>query len=158
MPPFPSFPLRFFVLCILFCCFDHLLNSLLFASELFLHYTHIYTHYFTLSGCVLCVCMLSCFSHVQLFATAWTITTKLLCPWDSPGKNIGVACHFLLQGIFLTQGWNPILLCLLHWQEVSLPLAPPGKPVQLQSQFYRGGDEAQSGKATLQTSHRTWKT
>ena len=26
----------------------------------------------------------------------------LLCPWDSPGKNTGVACHFLLQGIFLT--------------------------------------------------------
>ena len=32
---------------------------------------------------------------------------RLLCPWDSPGKNIGVGCHFLLQGIFLTQGLNP---------------------------------------------------
>ena len=29
---------------------------------------------------------------------------RLLCPWDFPGKNNGVACHFLLQGIFLTQG------------------------------------------------------
>ena len=29
-------------------------------------------------------------------------TTRLLCPWDSPGKNTGVGCHFLLQGIFLT--------------------------------------------------------
>ena len=28
---------------------------------------------------------------------------RLLCPWDSPGKNTGVGCHFLLQGIFLTQ-------------------------------------------------------
>ena len=37
--------------------------------------------------------------------------------------------HFLLQGIFLTQGSNPHLLCLLHWQVVSLPLAPPGKPL-----------------------------
>ena len=27
---------------------------------------------------------------------------RLLCPWDSPGKNTGVGCHFLLQGIFLT--------------------------------------------------------
>jgi len=26
--------------------------------------------------------------------------------WDSPGKNTGVGCHFLLQGIFPTQGWN----------------------------------------------------
>ena len=35
---------------------------------------------------------------------------KLLCPWNSPGKNTGVGCHFLLQGIFLTQGLNPDLL------------------------------------------------
>ena len=34
-------------------------------------------------------------------------------------------CHFLLQGIFLTQGWNPCVLCLLD----SLPLVPPGKPL-----------------------------
>ena len=33
--------------------------------------------------------------------------TRLLCPWDSPGKNAGVGCHALLQGIFLTQGWGP---------------------------------------------------
>ena len=30
--------------------------------------------------------------------------TRLLCPWDFPGKNTGVGCRFLLQGIFLTQG------------------------------------------------------
>ena len=53
---------------------------------------------------------------------------SLLCPWDSPGKNAGVGCHFLLQGIFPTQGSNLCLLCLLHWQVGSLPLAPPGKP------------------------------
>ena len=35
---------------------------------------------------------------------------------DSPGKNTGVSCHTLLQGIFLTQGSNPCLLSLLHWQ------------------------------------------
>ena len=44
---------------------------------------------------------------------------RLLCPWDSPGKNIGVGCHVLLQGIFPTQGSN---WCLLHWQVDSLPL------------------------------------
>ena len=35
---------------------------------------------------------------------------RILCPWNSPGKNTGVGCHFLLQGIFLTQGSNPGLL------------------------------------------------
>ena len=31
----------------------------------------------------------------------------LLCPWNFPGKSTGAGCHFLLQGIFLTQGLNP---------------------------------------------------
>ena len=39
------------------------------------------------------------------------------------GKNTGVGCHFLLQGIFLTQGSNLSLLHLLHWQVDSLPLS-----------------------------------
>ena len=52
----------------------------------------------------------------------------LLCPWDPPGKNSGMGCHALLQGIFLTQGLNPPLVCLLHWQAIFLPLVPPGKP------------------------------
>ena len=43
-------------------------------------------------------------------ATPWTIALQVLCPWDSPGKNTGVGCHFLLQGIFPTQGSNPGLL------------------------------------------------
>ena len=36
--------------------------------------------------------------------------TRLLCPWESPGKNTGVGCHFLHQGIFSTQGSNSCLL------------------------------------------------
>ena len=31
-------------------------------------------------------------------------STRLLCPWDSPGKDIGMGCYSLLRGIFLTQG------------------------------------------------------
>ena len=42
-----------------------------------------------------------------------------------PGKNTGVGCHFLLQGIVLSQGSNP---CLLHWQVGSLPRSHLGKP------------------------------
>ena len=39
---------------------------------------------------------------------------RLLCPWDSPGKNTGGGCHALLQGTFPSQGLNPHLLWLLH--------------------------------------------
>ena len=53
---------------------------------------------------------------------------RLLSPWNFAGKSSGVGCHFLRQGIFLTQGSNLHLLCLLLWQEGSLPPAPPGKP------------------------------
>ena len=35
---------------------------------------------------------------------------RLLCPWNSPGENTGVGCHYLLQGIFPTQGSNLGLL------------------------------------------------
>ena len=51
--------------------------------------------------------------------------TRLLCPWDSPDKNAGVGCHGHLRGIFLTQGSNLRLYCLLHRQVSSSPLAPP---------------------------------
>ena len=54
--------------------------------------------------------------------------SRLLCPWDSPGKTTSVGCHFLLQGIFLTQGSNPHLL---HWQLDSLPLSDQGSPKRL---------------------------
>ena len=50
-----------------------------------------------------------------------------LCPWNFWSKNTGIGCHFLLQGIFPTQGLNLWFLCLLYWQADSLPLSPPGK-------------------------------
>ena len=47
------------------------------------------------------ICMLllplSRFSHVWLCATHRRQPTRIPCPWDSPGKNTGVGCHFLLQ-------------------------------------------------------------
>ena len=51
----------------------------------------------------------------DLAAAGW-YPTRLLCPWDFPGKNTAVSCCALLQGIFLTQGSNPHLLPLLLWQ------------------------------------------
>ena len=56
-------------------------------------------------------------------------STKFLNLWDFPGKNAGVDCHFLLQEIFPTQGWNPCLLHLLDWQADSLPLWHQGSRV-----------------------------
>ena len=49
---------------------------------------------------------------------------RLLCPWESPGKNTGVGCHALLQGISPTEGLNP---CLLHCSRF-FTVEPPGKP------------------------------
>ena len=57
------------------------------------------------------------------FGTPWTVALRLLCPQYSPGKNTGVGCHFLLQGIFPTQGLNS---GLLYWQADSLPLRHQG--------------------------------
>ena len=70
------------------------------------------------------MCVLSCFSRVQFFATLWTVARQAPLSWDSPGKSTGVRCLALLQGIFLTQGLNLCLLRLLHWQAGYLPLVP----------------------------------
>ena len=53
------------------------------------------------------------------------LPTRLLCPWDFPGKNTGLACHFLLQGILQIHGLNP---CLLHRQTDSSPLSHLASP------------------------------
>ena len=47
------------------------------------------------------------------------------CPWNPPGKNTGVGCHFLLQGMFLTQGSNP---GLLHCRQILYCLSHQGRP------------------------------
>ena len=49
-------------------------------------------------------------SCVQLLRPHGLKPSRLLYPWNSPGKNPGVGCHSLLQGIFPTQGLNPGLL------------------------------------------------
>ena len=73
--------------------------------------------------CVLC-------SEISVLSNSATPWTAARCPWDFPGKNTGVGCYFLLQGIFLTQGSKLHLLHLLHWQADSIPLC------YLESPFY----------------------
>ena len=66
--------------------------------------------------------------RVWLFATPWTVTHQAPLSVGFSRRNTGEGCHiFLLQGIFLTQGLNPRLLCHLSWQVGSLPVVLPGK-------------------------------
>ena len=72
-----------------------------------------------------CACMLSCSFVSDALGHNGLQPTWFLCPWNFPGKNTEVGCHFLLQGNFLTQGLN---LYLLHWQADSLPLCYQESP------------------------------
>ena len=51
--------------------------------------------------------------------------SRLLCPWNSPGKKTRVGCHFLLQGIFPTQGSKP---GLAHCRQILYQLSHQGSP------------------------------
>ena len=62
----------------------------------------------------MCSVMFNCLQPFGLWPT------RLLWPWNFLGKNTGVCCHFLLQGIFPAQGLNSHFLSLLHWQADSL--------------------------------------
>ena len=70
--------------------------------------------------------------HAQLPSRVWLFCSPMDCTppgssvHDVPGKNTGVGCHFLLQGIFPPQGSNSHLL---HWQEHSLLLSHQGSPL-----------------------------
>ena len=75
------------------------------------------------------------FSRVRLSAIPWTVPTRLLCAWNSPGKNAGVGGHSLLQGIFLTKGLNP---GLLHCGLILYRLQQPRKPGSKETNFETG--------------------
>ena len=63
---------------------------------------------------------MSTYSVVQLFVTPWTVAHQAPLSIDSPGKNTGVGCHALHQGIFLIQELNLCLLHLLHCKQTLL--------------------------------------
>ena len=78
-----------------------------------------------------CVCVCVCSAanlRLALFNPMDRSLPGSSCPWDFPGGNTGVSCHFLLQGIFPTLGSN---LSLLHRQAGSLPPSHLGSPYQL---------------------------
>ena len=71
--------------------------------------------------------------HAQSLSRVLTLVThglypaRLFCSWDSPGRNTGVGCYFLLQGIFLTQGLNPHLL---NCRQILYLLSHLGSPIR----------------------------
>ena len=68
--------------------------------------------------CLSYMCVLSCLVMSNSLRPHELYPIRLLCPWGFPGKNTGVGCHFLLQGIFSTQELNLHLHCkwiLYHW-------------------------------------------
>ena len=94
--------------------------------------------------------MLSC---IQLF-----VASRLLCPWDFPGKNTGEDCHFLHQGIFPTPGSNPYLLSLRHCQADSLPPGQPGSQSKyIHPHFTDVETESQIGSMTCPEFYRRSK-
>ena len=75
----------------------------------------------------LCVCVLVVPSCPILCDPMDYMPARLLCPWNSPDKNIGVGCHSLLQGIFLTQRLNP---GLPYCRQVLYHLSHQGSPYE----------------------------
>ena len=78
---------------------------------------------------LICVCVLSHFSCVRLSVILWTVACQAPLSMGFSRQEYwnGLPCP--LQGIFPNQGLNLSLLYPLHWQAGSLPLAPPGKPI-----------------------------
>ena len=58
--------------------------------------------------------------------TLTEVSVRLLCLWDSPGKNTRIGSHSLLQGFFLIQGSN---LGLLHCRQILCCLSHQGSPL-----------------------------
>ena len=73
----------------------------------------------------MCTCVPS---RVQFFVTPWTVSHQVSLFMDFPGKITGVGSHFFLQRIFLTQGSNLHLLCLLHCRQILYHLSCQGSP------------------------------
>ena len=79
----------------------------------------------------LCVCVCVCAQSLQSYPNLcdWTVACQATVHGVLQERILEWVAIPSSRGIFLTQGLNPCLLCLLHWQLGSLPLVPPGKPI-----------------------------
>ena len=85
------------------------------------------------------LCMLSLFSHVQLFATLWTIAHWTPLSMRFSRQKYWNGLPFPSPGHLPNQGSNPHLLCLLHGQVGSLAPVPPGKPKDIFLSYLKYG-------------------
>ena len=76
---------------------------------------------------LVCVCMISCFSHVRFFVTLWTMACQFPLFMGSSRQEYWSVLPFSTPGDLPDPGIEPNLLCLLHWKVGSLSLVPPGK-------------------------------
>ena len=76
------------------------------------------------------MCKLSCFNCVRLFMTLWAIP-RLLCPWDSPGKNVGVGFYALPLGDLPDPGIKPTSPTSPALAGGFFTTEPPGKSSKL---------------------------
>ena len=111
--------LKFFYLCVCLLYFN-------------IFYIFISTYIFNYIYVCVCVCV-SCSVISNSLWPRGLYLARLLCPWDSPGKNTGVGCHSLLQGIFPTQGLNP---GLLHCGQILYHLSHQGSPYMYYIHLY----------------------
>ena len=97
---------------------------------------HMYEHMNICSTSIIINISVSCLVVSDSLRLHGLQPTRLLCPWDSPGKNAGVGCHSLLQGIFSTQRLNP---GHLHCRQILYRLSHPinGKiQIKITARYY----------------------
>ena len=108
-----------------------------------------YIHVYICTHMYMCVCACCRFCHVQLFATLWTVAHQAPLSRGFYRQEYWMGFHAFLHGIFLTQGSNPCLLCLLHKQVGSLPVAPPGRA-------HTSGEQSSPTNTCKWSMHGTW--
>ena len=107
-----------------------------------------------LPRCIL-VLLLSHFSHVRLCVTPQTAATRLSCPWDSPGKNTGVGCHFLLQCMKVKSEREVAQSCLTLSDPMDCSL--PGSSIHgiFQAKYWSGVPLPSTMKDLIGKSHKS---
>ena len=113
IPPLPSTESKSLLYICLFCCLTYRVIVTIFLNSVYMRYDGV---------------GISCSVMPDSLRPHGLQPTRLLCLWDFPGKDTGVGHHFLLQGIFPTQGSNP---GILHCRQILYQLSYKGSPIYM---------------------------